>query len=323
MDTIWLWIGFTVIIVGILALDLGVLHRKAHATSTKEAAVWVSVWVSLALLFCVGIFVWRGTDDGFAFLTGYVVEYSLSVDNVFVFVLLFAAFQIPPAYQHRVLFWGIVGAVVMRAAFILVGATLLNTFHWMIFVFGGFLVYTGIKLAFAKGEMNPQENPVFKLIFRFLPVTREQEEQKFFIVRNGRRLATPLFITLVAIETTDVIFALDSIPAIFGITTDPFLVYTSNIFAILGLRALYFLLAGAIANFHYLKPALAVILSFVGAKMLLSEWVHLESYVSLSVIMGVLVVAMIASIQWSKRHPGAGVRHEVAGGVHGAEPRHP
>jgi tellurite resistance protein TerC len=312
--SLYLWLGFNVFVLAMLALDLGVFHRKEHEVKMKEALTWSAVWIALALLFCGGIFLfWQqlnpgstysNTQAGLAFLTGYVIEKSLSVDNVFVFVMLFGYFHTPAKYQHRVLFWGILGALVMRAIFIAAGVTLIAKFHWMIYLFGAFLVITGIKMIWAKNkEMHPERNPVLRLFSKFTPVTKEYEGKRFFVKRDGRWWATPLAVVLLLIETTDVIFAVDSIPAILAITQDPFLVYTSNVFAILGLRALYFALAGIMQMFHYLHYGLSAILMFVGAKMLLADVYKIPLGVSLGVIFAVLTLAVVASLR-RKPRPG-------------------
>src|SRR5688500_4567604 len=283
MDTqIWLWIGFNLFVLAMLALDLGVFHRKSHAVSGKEALIWSVVWISLSLAFnAVIYFFWdrmmpqssyTNSEAALAFLTGYLIEKSLSVDNIFVFILIFSFFAVPAAYQHRVLFWGILGALIMRGTLIAVGAALLKEFHWIIYVFGAFLIYTGIRMARHQDEeLKPQDNPVVKFFRRFMPVTEDFVGDKFFVRRAGVLFATPLFLILLIVESTDLVFAVDSIPAIFAVTRDPFLVYTSNVCAILGLRALYFLLAGVIHKFHYLKLGLAAVLTFVGVKMLLGS----------------------------------------------------
>jgi len=295
-DSLFLWVIFNLFVLGVLALDLLVLHRKAHAVSLREALAWSSVWVSLALLFAVGVYVVRGEEKALEFLTGYVIEWSLSVDNLFVFLVIFSYFAVPPLYQHRVLFWGILGALVLRAIFIATGTALLANFHWMIYVFGGFLVFTGIKLLFAGEEkIEPEKNPAVRLVRRFIKVTPDYEGQRFFIRKDGRLWATPLLLVLVVVETTDVIFAVDSIPAIFGITLDPFIVYTSNVFAILGLRALFFLLAGIMDMFRYLKIGLSVVLCFVGAKMMLADFYKIPIGVSLGVVAGILGISILAS----------------------------
>lgn len=299
----WLWIGFNVFVLFMLALDLGVFHRKAHVVSFKEAVSWTIVWIALALLFNLGIAHYMGGEKAIEFLTGYVIEYSLSVDNIFVFALLFSYFSVPPAYQHRVLFWGILGALVMRATMIGVGAALITKFAWIIYIFGGFLILTGIKMIFKKEEqIHPERNPVVRWFKKIVPVTRDYRGQSFFVVENGVRHATPLFVVLLLVEISDLIFAVDSIPAIFAVTKDPFIVYTSNVFAILGLRSLYFALAGVMDKFHYLKVGLGFVLSFVGVKMLLGHtaW-KIDTHISLGVIVGILALAVIASIMWPKK----------------------
>ena len=298
MDSqILLWVVFNIFVLGILALDLLVLHRKAHAVSLREALAWSCVWVSLALLFGIGIYFFRGGEKALEFLTGYVIEWSLSVDNLFVFLVIFSYFAVPSMYQHRVLFWGILGALVLRAIFIATGAALLANFHWMIYVFGGFLIFTGIKLLFVGEEkIEPEKNPAVRLVRRFINVTPEYHGQQFFIRKDGTLWATPLFLVLVVVETTDVIFAVDSIPAIFAITLDPFIVYTSNVFAILGLRALFFLLAGVMEMFRYLRVGLAFVLCFVGAKMLIAEFYKVPIGISLGVVGGILLISILASV---------------------------
>ncbi len=298
MDSqVLLWVVFNIFVLGILAIDLLVLHRKAHAVSLREALAWSCVWVSLALLFGIGIYFFRGGEKALEFLTGYVIEWSLSVDNLFVFLVIFSYFAVPSMYQHRVLFWGILGALVLRAIFIATGAALLANFHWMIYVFGGFLIFTGIKLLFVGEEkIEPEKNPAVRLVRRFINVTPEYHGQQFFIRKDGSLWATPLFLVLVVVETTDVIFAVDSIPAIFAITLDPFIVYTSNVFAILGLRALFFLLAGVMEMFRYLRVGLAFVLCFVGAKMLIAEFYKVPIGMSLGVVGGILLISILASV---------------------------
>ncbi len=293
----WAWFAFLTFIALMLALDLGVFHRKSKVVEIREALVWCAVWVSLALAFNALIYFWRGPEDGLEFLAGYLVELSLSVDNVFVFILVFSYFKVPAAYHHRVLFWGILGAIVMRAVFILLGIAVLERFHWVIYVFGAFLVYTGVKMALPKKEhLDLAANPVVRLFRRLFPVSAEFDGDRFFTVQNGRRVATPLAIVLIVVETTDLVFAVDSIPAILAITTDPFLVFTSNIFAILGLRSFYFALAGVMRLFRFLGYGLSVVLVFVGVKMLLSRHVHLPIELSLGVIAGVLGLSVVLSL---------------------------
>jgi tellurite resistance protein TerC len=292
-----LWIGFTLFVLAMLVLDLGVFHRKAHVVGTREALVWTAVWISLALLFNLGVYVWFGAERALEFLTGYVIEKALSVDNIFVFLVVFAAFAVPAALQHRVLFWGILGALIMRAIFIVLGAALLQRFHWVIYIFGAFLVFTGIKLLVQRdGEAHPERNPLFRLFRRFVPSVPDYRGAHFIVVEGGKRYATPLLLVLVAIEATDLVFAVDSIPAIFAVTMDPFIVYTSNIFAILGLRALFFALAGMMGKFHYLKVGLALVLAFVGVKMLLVGVYKIPILVSLGVIVALLAGAVVASL---------------------------
>ena len=295
-ERLFLWIGFNIFVLGMLALDLGVFHRKAHTISIKEASIWSVVWVCLAMIFNVGIYYVWGSEKALEFLTGYVIEKSLSVDNLFVFLMIFQYFSTPSQYQHRVLFWGILGALILRAVFIATGSALLSNFHWMIYVFGGFLVVTGIKMYLQGDEkIEPEKNPVVRLFERFVPIIRKYDGQNFFIRREGKSYATLLMLVLIVVETTDVIFAIDSIPAIFAITDDPFIIYTSNVFAILGLRALYFMLAGVMEMFVYLKIGLSVVLCFVGAKMMLIDIYKIPIGVSLAVIGSVLLLSIIAS----------------------------
>ncbi len=292
-----LWIAFNIFVLAMLALDLGVFHRKAHVVKIKEALAWSAFWIALALLFNLVVYFWRGPETALEFLTGYLIEKSLSLDNLFVFLLIFSYFRVPPLYQHKILFWGILGALIMRAVFILTGITLIQEFHWVIYIFGGFLILSGIKMGLQKDkEIHPERNPVLRLFRRFMPVTDSYKDNKFFIKRAGRYLATPLFVVLLVIETTDVIFAVDSIPAILAITQDPFIVYTSNVFAILGLRALYFALAGLMRLFHYLHYGLSAILVFVGIKMLLADIYKIPVAIALGVVAGILLISVIASI---------------------------
>jgi tellurite resistance protein TerC len=280
-----------------LALDLGVFHRSAHVVRAKEAAIWTGVWVTLALVFALGLWIWQDAQTALTFLTGYVIEESLSVDNIFVIVMIFSYFGVPKQYQHRVLFWGIIGALLMRGTFIALGALLLQRFSWIIYIFGALLIVTGIRMAIRHDEaFDAEKNPIYRLAKRSLPFTTEYDGQKFFTTHNARRVATPLFLVLLMVEFTDLIFAVDSIPAIFAVTTDPFIVYTSNIFAILGLRSLYFLLAGVVGKFHLLKYGLAVILVFVGTKMIGANWFHVPILVSLGVIVSVLAGSIVASL---------------------------
>ena len=296
------WIGFLGFVTVMLALDLGVFNRKAHAPSVREAGTWTAVWVSLALAFNAGLYFLYGPQVGLEFLTGYLIEYSLSVDNIFVFVLLFSAFAVPPKYQHEVLFWGVVGALVMRGALIAVGTALIANFSWIIYIFGAFLVFAGIRMFFSSEDetIDLETNPLLRFMRRVFPVTDGYREGRFSVVEGGRRMITPLLLVLVMIELTDLVFALDSIPAIFAITEEPFIVFTSNIFAIMGLRNLYFLLSGIIDRFVYLRFGLAFILTFVGTKMLL-EAVHVEIPIVAS--LGVIVLALATSIVVSLLSP--------------------
>jgi len=313
MTQLWLWIGFGVFIAVMLAIDLGVVNRKAHVISVREATRWTVVVVTTAAIFNAWIFQARGTQAGLEFLTGYLIELALSVDNIFVFILIFTYFRVPAVYQHRVLFWGIFGALLMRGGMIAAGWLLLERFHWIIYVFGAFLVFTGVKMAVHDDvEIEPESNPILRLIRRFVPVTRTYEGQRFLVralQEDGtvRTMATPLLIVLVMVETTDLVFAVDSIPAVFAITTDPFLVFTSNVFAILGLRSMYFLLAGIIEQFHFLKLGLAIVLTFVGVKMLITYF-HLEIPISISlgVVGAVLVLSVVASLVFPKPEPSEG-----------------
>jgi len=293
----WLWIGFTVFVLVLLTLDLGIFHRRPHAISVREAALWTAGWATLAAIFNVGVFYWAGSERGLEFTAGYLVELALSVDNMFVFALIFGWFAVPRAYQHRVLFWGILGALVMRLAFILVGSALLSTFHWIIYIFGVFLIFTGYKILREKGtHIDPEKNIALRLFRRVMPITNEYHGQRFTIIEAGKRVATPLLAVLVLIEATDLVFALDSVPAIFAITDDPFIVYTSNVFAILGLRSLYFLLAGIMDSFRYLKVGLGAVLIFVGAKMTLADVYHMPIALSLGIIVALIGGSIILSL---------------------------
>ena len=295
--TPWMWATFTALVLGMLALDLGVFHRNAHVVGTREAAVWSVVWVTLALAFNGWIAASFGAQRGLEFLTGYLIEKALAVDNIFVFLVVFASFRVPAAYQHRVLFWGILGALLLRAGFIFAGAALLTRFHWIIYVFGAFLLLTGLKLLWQRDvEPHPERNPLFRLFTRLVPSVPDYHGSRFTVRRGGRTFVTPLLLVLVLIEVTDLVFAIDSIPAIFAVTSDPFIVYTSNIFAILGLRAMFFLLAGAMNRFAYLKVGLAFVLMFVGTKMVLIDLYKLPIGLSLAVIAGILGAAVIFSL---------------------------
>jgi tellurite resistance protein TerC len=296
-----------------LAIDLGIFHRHAHIVSVKEALTWSVVWIALSLAFNGLIWLFwdriapastlSNSDAALAFLTGYLIEKALSVDNIFVFVLIFTYFAVPALYQHRVLFWGIIGALLMRGVMIALGATLIKEFHWIIYIFGAFLIFTGIRMAFHRNEeVHPEKNPLIRLLKRLMPVTENYEGDKFFIRRAGVLMATPLFLVLLMVETTDLIFAVDSIPAIFAVTQDPFIVYTSNVFAILGLRSLYFVLAGMVHQFYYLKLGLSVVLVFVGVKMLLIDTAFkIPTALSLMVVALIIAVAVIASLVRSRR----------------------
>jgi tellurite resistance protein TerC len=296
------WGAFNLFVLAMLALDLGFFHRKAHVIGIKESLIWSAVWITLALLFNLGIYFVEGSDTALSFLTGYLLEKSLSIDNIFVFLLIFSYFNVSPMHQYRVLFWGILGALVMRAAFIAAGVTLMQRFHWIIYVFGPFLIITGIRMALQKErEIHPEKNPVLRLFRRLMNVTDDYADSKFFTKQNGRYFATPLLIVLLVVETTDIIFAVDSIPAILAVTTDPFIVYSSNVFAILGLRALYFALSGIMQLFHYLHYGLSAILVFVGVKMILSEIIEIPVLLALGVIAGILAVSAVASILHPKK----------------------
>jgi tellurite resistance protein TerC len=319
MGSLWLWIAFNVFVLVMLALDLGVFHRQARAVSLREAGVWSVVWVVMALVFNAGILHWAGSTRGLEFFTGYLLERALSIDNIFVFAVLFSYFGVEPRYQHRVLFWGILGALVMRGAMIAMGVALINRFHWVMYVFGAFLVYAGAKMMFHKPEeVQPEQNRVFRWARKAVPLTKRYEGEKFFVVREGKWLATPLFLVLLIVETTDVAFALDSIPAIFAITRDAFIIYSSNVFAILGLRAFYFLLAGVLPYFRYLSPGLSVVLGFVGVKMMLEPWVVISTVSSVAVVGGVLTAAVIGSLAAGEaaalpQRPGLMAQPEPAG----------
>ena len=337
---IWYWLAFAAFVVVMLVLDLGVFHRKSRETTLREAALWTGIWASLALIFNGLIWLVAGNDKAIQFLTGYLIEWSLSMDNVFVFAVIFSYFKVPLKYQYRVLFWGILGAIVMRLTFILVGAKVLERWDWVMYVFGAFLVYTGIKLAVHEDEHDPEKNIVLKLARRWFPVAKESHGEYFFVREQGRRCVTPLFLVLLVVESTDVMFAVDSVPAIFSITKDPFIVFTSNIFAILGLRALYFLLAGVMDMFRYLRYGLSAILVFVGLKMLMhwvdkppqwfvnqfgappawaQRWIgNPPPWAPLLVVVGLLSVSIGASIISSRREQARELR-EADGGKRKAE----
>lgn len=326
------WIGFCIFILLMLAIDLGVFNRKPHEVSYKDASIWSAVWVALALIFAALLFGplgWELFGDArnqkaLEFLTGYLIELSLSIDNLFVFVLIFSYFKVPPKYQHRVLFWGVMGALVMRVIMILIGSELIERFHWVIYIFGAFLVYTGVKMfRQEESDIDPENRAIVHFITRYVPIVRHYEQRKFFTVVNGKRVGTLLLLVLIVVEFTDLVFALDSIPAIFGVTTDRFIVYTSNVFAILGLRTFYFLLSGVIDRFHYLKIGLATVLSFIGVKMLLplgakvagallaamgfqalaqqfSKFHGIPTIWALAVVAMVLGSSLVASVIWPK-----------------------
>lgn len=311
--TAWHWVGFIIAVLFFLALDLGVFHRHAHQVKVKEALAWTCVWFSIAMLFAGWIYHSRGREEATEFLTGYIIEFALSMDNVFVIALIFAYFRVPSQYQHRVLFWGILGALVMRGVMIGSGAALIARFHWILYFLGAFLVVTGFKMLFAGDEgVHPEKNPVLKLARKLYPITNDFVGQRFIVLQQGRRMLTPLALVLLMVETTDLIFAIDSIPAIFAVTTKPFIVFTSNVFAILGLRSLYFLLAGAIHYFKFLKIGLSVVLIYIGIKMLLPWMQHqfhiLEGFkisttMSLGIVVGIILVSVIASIIYVRYHP--------------------
>ncbi|HVO79597.1 MAG TPA: TerC family protein [Terriglobales bacterium] len=301
MNKLVFWILFNLFVVAMLVLDLGVFHRRAHTVKFREALAWSIMWIALAGAFAVLVYFWHGRGPTLEFVTGYVIELSLSVDNLFVFLLIFRYFHVPPAHQHQVLFWGILGALVMRGVFILLGVGLIRRFDWITYAFGALLVYSGIKL-FRQEEMeiHPEKNPVLRVFRRWMPVTENYEGGKFFVRRPGL-YATPLLIVLLVVETTDLLFAVDSIPAILAITLDAFIVYTSNVFAILGLRSMYFALAGMMEVFHYLHYGLSIVLIFVGAKMLVSHYYHLPTEVALGTVAGVLLISVLASVVHPKK----------------------
>jgi tellurite resistance protein TerC len=307
VNSLWGWVGFNVVVLAILALDLGVLHRKSEKVSLKEAAIWSGVWVALSLCFALAVYLNMGRESGLEFLTGYLIEYALSIDNIFVFVLIFSYFSVPEKYQHRVLFWGIIGALVLRGVMIVAGSALVTRFAWTLYIFGAFLVFTGLKMALQKDDAayNPERDPVLRLARKLVPVTPDYRGDKFFVREPDakgklRYAATPLFIVLLIVDTTDIVFATDSIPAIFAVTRDPFIVYTSNICAVLGLRALYFLLASVVDKFVYLKLGLSLVLVFIGAKMLLEHFLHIPIVAALGVVGLVLGSAIFASVKWPR-----------------------
>jgi tellurite resistance protein TerC len=297
-----LWIGFSLFILLMLGLDLGLFNRKAHTIKYREATIWSIVWISLASIFAAIVFWYQGSQRGLEFVTGYLIELSLSVDNLFVFLLIFSYFKVPSRYQHRVLFWGVMGALVMRLTMIFVGAALIRRFEWIIYIFGAFLVYTGIRMFRQEDtDIQPEENFVVRLVTRYIPLTHTYEGEHFFTRVDGKLTGTLLLLVLVIVEVTDLVFAVDSIPAIFAITTNTFIVYTSNVFAILGLRSMYFLLAGVVEKFHYLKMGLAIVLTFIGSKMLIvSAGVHIPIWFSLVFVAVVLLSSVVASLIWAK-----------------------
>lgn len=297
MGTPWRWLAFNLFVLIAVALDLGVFHRHTRRIRAHEAAVWSLVWVALSVAFGLGVLHWFGAQRALEYFTGYLIEKSLSVDNLFIFLVVFTTFRVEPEYQQRVLSWGILGALLMRGALIVLGAALLHRFSWALYLFGAFLVYVGVHMLFAKKrEPHPEKNPIFRYASRHLRVTKDYRGEHFFVRENGAWLATPLFLVLLVVEITDVTFALDSIPAIFGITRDPFIVYTSNVFAILGLRALYFLLVGALGYFRYLGVGLAIVLMFIGAKMLAEPWLRISAYASLVVVAVILCSTLLISL---------------------------
>ena len=300
----WLWLGFSLFIVTMLSLDLGLLNRKAHTISYREAWIWSAVWITLAMIFAGIVFYYQGSQRGLEFLTGYLIELSLSVDNLFVFLLIFSYFKVPAKFQHRVLFWGVMGALIMRLTMIFIGAALIQRFHWIIYIFGAFLVYTGIKM-FRHDEIDvhPDQNIAVRIVTRFLPIARHYDEEKFFTTINGKRTGTLLLLVLLVVEVTDLVFAVDSIPAIFAITTNTFIVYTSNVFAILGLRSMYFLLAGVVEKFRFLRLGLAIVLTFIGVKMLVTAvGLHIPIWFSLIFVAVVLLGSVVASLLIPPKH---------------------
>ena len=297
MGTALLWLGFNGFVLVAIALDLGLFHRRAHAFSTREAAAWSVVWVTLALVFGLAIFQYSGRQLALQFFTGYLVEKALSVDNLFLFLVIFRAFSIDERLQHRVLEWGILGALLMRGLMILAGAELIEKFSWILYLLGAFLIYAGIHMLFVKKErIRPQENALFRFAGRHLRVSPDPSHEKFFVRKDGKLYATPLFLVLLVVEITDVTLAVDSIPAVFGITRDAFIVYTSNVFAVLGLRSMYFLLAGVLNRLRYLTVGLSVVLLFIGGKMVADPWVHIPDHISLMIVAGILLLALLASL---------------------------
>ncbi len=296
MTQFWLWAGFIAFVLAMLVIDLGIFNRKAHAIKMKEALIWCTIWISLAVLFCIGTYIYKGHQAGLEFLTGYLIELSLSLDNLFVFLLIFSYFRVAPTLQHKVLYWGILGALIMRAAMIAGGIALITKFHWIIYVFGAFLVFTGIKmLTSGDTEIHPDKNPIIRLARKLFPVTPQYHGDHFFARIDGRLFATPMFLVLLMIETTDLVFAVDSIPAILAITQDTFIVYTSNVFAILGLRSFYFALAGMFYKFRFLKVGLSIVLAYVGVKMLIADFFKIPTFISLGVIVVTIGTSILVS----------------------------
>jgi len=303
---VWWWVFFGVFILVMLALDLGVFNRRAHVIRLREALLWTGFWMTLAFAFGLGIYFFYGHQKALEYFTGYLIEYSLSIDNLFVFLLVFRYFCVPREFEHKALFWGILMALATRAVFIFAGVALINTFHWIIYIFGAFLIFTGFKMVFSKKtEVHLEKNIALRLLHFVIPVHKEFSGAKFFIIKSGRRLATPMLAVLLALETTDIFFAVDSIPAILAISTDPFIVYTSNIFAILGLRSLFFAVSGLMKIFHFLHYGLAVILCFVGVKMVVADFFHIPIAVSLGVIVSVLLVSVVTSLIWPAKQEDA------------------
>jgi tellurite resistance protein TerC len=291
------WIGFSIFVVAMMALDLGVFHRQSREVSLRSALIWSAIWIGLALAFNLGIYFWHGHERALQFFTGYVIELSLSVDNLFVFLLLFGYFKVPAQYQHKALFWGIIGALIMRAIFIAAGVTLIAKFHWITYIFGAVLVVSGFKMAWHRNkEIHPEKNPVLKIFRRLMPVTSDYDGDRFFTNQGGQLFATPLFLVVLLLESTDLVFAVDSVPAVLAVTSDPFIVFTSNVFAILGLRSMFFALEGVMKRFHYLHYGLSLILIFVGTKMLLAGLWHFPTWVSLLIILSILAVSLGASL---------------------------
>ena len=304
MEPWYLYVGFVAFVIAMLLVDLKLFHAEEHEPTTKESATWVAIWVSLAIIFGIVVAFWKSGATSAEYFAGYLIEYSLSVDNMFVFIVIFSYFQVPKAYQHQVLFYGILGAMIFRGIFIAAGVALIEQFEWIIYIFGAFLIFTAFRIVRETEDIHPEDNPIIKFFTKRFPSTHEFDGQKLFTIQNGKRLATPLFVTLLFIEITDIVFALDSIPAIFAITDDPFIILTSNVFAILGLRALYFLLAGSMDKFHLLKYGLGIILGFVGSKMLLEAIdVHVPIWLSLAIIIGVLSLTVILSLKIPPKHP--------------------